>query len=144
MAEAPISADDATANPVLSELESKHARLAGEFMQAWSARDVDRLVGLLADDVVYMVYEGGPTLNGPDEVRDVVGRFMERWQRIEFSVDRLHVIGPLVINERREEYDGKNGQADWRFFVAGLLVIKDGKIGIWRDYSLPGKRQVFD
>lgn len=131
-------------NPVLAQLESENARIAGAFMEAWSARDVDRLSELLADDVVYMVYEGGPVLSGPHEVRDVVGRFMERWQRIEFSVDRLHVVGPLVINERREEYDGKAGQTDWRFFVAGLLVIKDGKIAIWRDYSLPGKKQIFD
>ena len=28
--------------------------------------------------------------------------------------------------------------------VAGLLVIKDGKIGLWRDYSLPGRKQTFE
>jgi limonene-1,2-epoxide hydrolase len=131
-------------NAALDGMEARCEAIAWQFMAAWGSRDPEQVVRLLADDVVYMIYEGGPVKNGPAEIREVLARFMPRWRRIEFRVQRLAVVGPLVINERHEEYDGVEGQPDWRFFVAGLLVVQDGKIRLWRDYTLPGKKQIFD
>jgi len=127
----------------LTEVETTNERIARNFMADWSTRDTDTLIAYLADDIVYQVYEGGPVKNGTAEVRESLQRFFEHWQRVEFFIERLTVIGPIVVYERREEYDGVAGQQDWRFHVAGLLVIEDGKIRHWRDYSLPGKRQIF-
>jgi limonene-1,2-epoxide hydrolase len=137
------SGQSVTETQILADVETGNEALARRFMADWSARDADRLVSYLAEDVVYMVYEGGPVKRGLEEVRQALAGFMDRWRRIEFKVHRLKVIGPLVINERSEEYDGKNGQPDWRFFVAGLFVFRNGKIELWRDYSLPGKKQIF-
>jgi len=127
----------------LTEIEADHERIARAFMADWSTRDANQLLTYLADDVVYQIYDGGPVRHGKAEVHESLERFFKHWRRVEFIVERLTVIGPLVINERREEYDGIEGQKDWRFHVAGLFVIQDRKIKLWRDYSLPGAEQVF-
>jgi limonene-1,2-epoxide hydrolase len=127
----------------VSDIETDNERIARAFMAEWSTRDADALLKYLADDVEYQIYEGGPVRHGKAEVRDSLQRFFPRWRRVEFIVERLHVIGPIVANERREEYDGVAGQQDWRFHVAGVFVIEGGKIRHWRDYSMPGKEQVF-
>lgn len=130
-------------DPDLSEVERLNEELARAFMDDWSTRDAEALLGYLADDVVYQIYEGGPIRRGKGEVRESLERFFPHWRRIEFLVDRLTVIGPIVVNERREEYDGIEGQQDWRFHVASVFVIEGGKIRHWRDYSMPGKKQIF-
>lgn len=127
----------------LAEIEADNERIARAFMADWSTRNADRLLEYLADDVVYQIYEGGPVRHGKAEVRESLERFFRHWRRVEFFVERLTVIGPLVINERREEYDGVEGQEDWRFHVASLFAINAGRIELWRDYSLPGAKQVF-
>lgn len=127
----------------LVEVERRNEQIARAFMRDWSARDAGLLLGYLEDDVEYQVYEGGPVRRGKEEVRESLERFFTRWRRVEFIVERLNVIGPIVVNERREEYDGIEGQQDWRFHVASVFVIQHGRITHWRDYSLPGKKQVF-
>ena len=126
----------------IASLERENAELARAFNQAWSDRDLDRLIGYLADDVRYMIYEGGPVKQGPDEVREAVGRFMARFSRIEFRVRRLEVMGSVVIHERTEDYYGPDGGHDTHFHVVGLLVIKQGRVAVWRDYSFPGAAQI--
>lgn len=130
-------------DPQLAEMERSNEQVARRFMADWSKRDADALLAYLTDDVEYQIYEGGPVRRGKGEVRESLERFFRHWQRVEFFVERLTVIGPIVVNERREEYDGVEGQDDWRFHVASVFVIDDGKIRHWRDYSMPGKQQVF-
>ena len=115
---------------------------AEEFCAAWSARDCERLLGLLADDVHYMVYEGGPEYVGPAKIGEVVGRFMARFGRIEFSVLRQQAMGPVVVQERTEHYYGPDDELDTRFHVVAVLVFEDGRIKSWRDYGVPGVEQL--
>jgi uncharacterized protein (TIGR02246 family) len=126
----------------LNQVERDNELMTRAFNDAWSARDCDRLLTLLADDVRYMVYEGGPEHVGPVAIERAVRPFMAKYTRIEFAIRRLHVIGPVVSHERTEHYYGPDGQLDTRFEVVALLVIKDGRIVIWRDYSLPGATQL--
>ncbi len=126
----------------LASLEQQNTALTKAFNRAWSARDLDGLVALLDADVRYMIYEGGPVKQGPAEVREAVGRFMARFARIEFSIRRLEVMGSVVIHERTEDYYAPDGQLDTHFHVVGLLVIKNGLVSVWRDYSLPGAEQI--
>lgn len=123
-------------------LELSNTTIAQAFNQAWSDRDCDRLLTLLDDKVQYMVYEGGPVHIGPAAIDKAVRRFMARFDRIEFRVLRLQVMGSVVIHERTEHYYAANGVLDTRFHVVGLLVIQQGRIVVWRDYSMPGVRQL--
>ena len=130
-------------NPVLARAEAENERIARQFLADWSTLSADAICKHLADDCVYLIYEGGPVRRGVAEIHETLTRFMTRWQRIDFIVYRLHVLGELVINERREIYVGKDGHPDWEFNVTGLLRIRNGRIEAWRDYSLPGARQIF-
>ena len=125
------------------KIERDNEDLVRRFNQAWSNKDVDGIVALVADDVKYMVHEGGRTVDGKAELITVLTDFMKLWDRIHFEVLKIHVIGPLVVHERTEDYYGKDGHPDWHFWIAAMLVIQDGKIRIWRDYSMPGKQQVW-
>jgi limonene-1,2-epoxide hydrolase len=99
------------------------------------------LLEYLHDDVAYMVYEGGPVHRGPVRVGEAVRPFMARFGRIEFRILRLEVMGSVVIHERTEDYYAPGGQLDTHFHVVGMLMIKDGRIAVWRDYTMPGATQ---
>jgi len=129
-------------NRVLTEVEQANEAVARAFNECWSDRDCDRLLMLLADDVAYMVYEGGPVHIGPAAVAGAVRPFLAKFERVEFKILRLSVMGPVVSHERTEDYYAPGGKLDTHFHVVGLLVIKDGKIVIWRDYALPGAEQL--
>jgi limonene-1,2-epoxide hydrolase len=122
--------------------ELRNIEIAREFNACWSARDCDRLLTLLAEDVAYMVYEGGPVHVGHAAVEGAVRPFLAKYERVEFEILRMSAIGPVVSHERTEHYYGPDGTLDTRFHVVGLLVVKDGKIILWRDYSYPGAEQI--
>ena len=126
----------------VESLERENETVTRAFNQAWSDRDCDTLLTLLSDDVKYMVYEGGPVYEGPETVGTVVGRFMAKFERIEFKIRRMNVMGPVVSHERTEDYYAPGGERDTHFHVVGLLVIQHGKILLWRDYSMPGAEQI--
>jgi limonene-1,2-epoxide hydrolase len=130
-------------NPLLYRTERENEALARSFCDAWSAMSPDRICGHLAEDVVYMVYEGGPVKRGIPEIHATLTEFMKRWRTINFRIFRLSAMGSLVIHERTEIYTGRDGHPNWEFNVTGLLHFSDGKIKNWRDYSLPGARQIF-
>ncbi len=89
-----------------------------------------------------MVYEGGPVHIGHAAVAGAVKPFMAKYERIEFNILRLNVYGSVVTHERTEDYYAPGGERDTHFHVVGLLVIKDDKIAIWRDYTMPGVEQI--
>lgn len=122
--------------------EERNRAVAREFNACWSDRDCDRLLTLLDEDVAYMVYEGGPVHVGHAAVEGAVRPFLAKYERVEFEIIRMSAIGSVVSHERTEHYYGPGGKLDTRFHVVGLLVIKDGKIVIWRDYSYPGAEQI--
>lgn len=126
----------------LTEIEQANIAVAKAFNDCWSDRDCDRLLTLLADDVAYMVYEGGPVHVGHAAVEGAVRPFLAKYERVEFKTLRMNAMGPVVTHERTEDYYGPGGKHDTRFHVIGLLVIKDGKIVLWRDYAYPGAEQI--
>ena len=129
-------------NPILSDVEKTNEAITRSFNQAWSNRSCDELMPLLAENIAYMVYEGGPTHVGHAAVEGAVRPFLAKFERVEFEILRLNVIGELVIHERTEHYYAPGGELDTRFHVVGLLRIKDGKIEAWRDYGMPGVEQI--
>ena len=101
-------------------------------IKANEARDVDAILAVLTDDVVY---ENVPmsVMNGHDEVRGMLGPFAEMAERIEWEV--LHQVeqGNVVMNERIDRFWLVGGKTV-ELRVAGVFEIRDGKIAVWRDY----------
>ena len=129
-------------NKALSEIEKANEAIIIAFNEAWSNRDTDTLLTLVADDVTWMVYDGGPVHAGRDEVEASARPFMAKYERIDFKILRMSVMGSVTMHERTEDYYAPGGEVDTHWHVTGLLVIKDGQIVIWRDYGIPGARQI--
>lgn len=73
---------------------------------------------------------------GRDAIVDILSKFLSTATRVEWLIHHQVTGGDLehgvVMNERtdRFEIDGR-----WvEFDIAGLFVISDGKIALWRDY----------
>jgi limonene-1,2-epoxide hydrolase len=89
-----------------------------------------------------MVYDGGPVYSGPDEVEAATRPFLAKYERVDFKILRTKVMGMVTMHERTEDYYAPGGELDTHWHVTGLLVIKDGKIVIWRDYGIPGAKSI--
>jgi len=128
-------------NEIAAAVERENEATVLRYIEGWTTKDADKIISCLHDDIAYMVYEGGPTHEGKDKIHEVVTAFFKNWKKIEFDVKRMSIMGNVTMHERAEDYHGVEGQEDWHFHVTSLLVFKDGKIIIWRDYSTPGERQ---
>jgi hypothetical protein len=60
----------------LTDVEKTNQAITRAFSQAWSNRSCDELMPLLAENIAYMVYEGGPTHVGHAAVEGAVRPFL--------------------------------------------------------------------
>lgn len=119
-------------------LEAANIELVTRFCRDWATRDVEKLVPYLADNLIYQMFEKRPDLIGLDAFRREIGPFLNDLARVEWEILRSSAVGQLVINERVDHFIAKPGARSMHFPIAGLFVVKNGKIELWRDYSLPG------
>jgi limonene-1,2-epoxide hydrolase len=84
------------------------------------------------------MFEKRPDLIGVAEFRREVGPFLQDLAKVEWDILRTFSIGQVVINERVDHFVAKPGGRSMHFPITGLFVIKDERIALWRDYSLPG------
>ena len=121
-------------------LEVANEDLVTRFCLAWASRDIEKLVPFLADNLVYQMFEKRPDLIGIEEFRREVGPFLKDLARVEWDILRTYAIGQVVINERVDHFIAQPGGRSMHFAIAGLFVVKNEKIELWRDYSLPGSK----
>ncbi|MEO7385752.1 MAG: limonene-1,2-epoxide hydrolase family protein [Gammaproteobacteria bacterium] len=119
-------------------LEAQNSELVTAFCLDWATRDVDKLAPYLSDKLVYQMFEGRPDINGLDEFRREVDPFLRSLVRVEWEILRTSAIGQIVVNQRIDRFIAKPGGRSMYFEIAGLFVVSDGKIELWRDYRLPG------
>lgn len=123
-----------------TQLEAANEDLVTRFCLDWAARDIEKLVPYLTDNLVYQMFEKRPDLIGIAEFRKEVGPFLAGLARVEWEILRTFSIGQVVINERIDHFIAKPGGMSMHFTIAGLFVVKNGRIELWRDYSLPGSK----
>jgi limonene-1,2-epoxide hydrolase len=124
--------------PEKSELEIENERLVTQFCLDWATRDVNLLADYLADDVVYQMFEGQPDIIGKDAFVKALGGFLQKLKEVEWEIVRTQCIGELVINDRIDHFIGEDENSSMHFAIAGFFLVRDGKIKVWKDYSLPG------
>jgi limonene-1,2-epoxide hydrolase len=101
-------------------------------IKANEARDVDALLAVLTDDVAYENVPMG-VMNGHDEVKAMLGPFLDGAERVAWEVLEQVESGDTVMNERIDRFwlaDGKKVELR----VAGVFKVRDGKVSVWRDY----------
>jgi limonene-1,2-epoxide hydrolase len=130
--------DPVSEAPEKSELEIENERLVTQFCLDWATRDIDLLADYLADDVVYQMFEGRPDIVGREAFVKELGGFLQNLKEVEWEIVRTHCIGELVINDRIDHFIGETEKTSMHFSIAGFFLVRDGKIKVWKDYSLPG------
>ena len=121
-------------------LEKANAALVTQFCLDWATQDIEKLAPYLADKLVYQMFEGRPDIVGLEAFRKELGPFLKDLARVEWEIRRTYTIGQIVINERVDRFIAKPGGRSMHFEIAGLFVVRDGKIELWRDYRLPGSK----
>ena len=127
-----------------AQLEKHNEAVVNAMVSAWEAKDLNGIRATLADDIVYQMHESMDDMTGADQVCSAFESAMGA-ERVEWEVSRSYAIGSLVINERIDKFysmpDGKGGTMDVIAAVAGFFYVIDGKIAMWRDYSIPGRTE---
>ncbi len=120
-----------------SAVEKANEALMRKICEDISSLDVDKLADYLADGFRFQLIEGQPIIEGKDKFLGFIKGFAGPFERAEFTIHRLHVLGNLVITDRTDRFFAKEGGNDQTFKVTGFHWIKDGKFQEWKDYSLP-------
>jgi limonene-1,2-epoxide hydrolase len=110
----------------VSPVEVVHA-----FLAAAEKRDYEVSLPLLADDVEYQNMPL-PAVHGREAVRDTLEALLSMCTGFEVITHRELAAGDTVMNERTDRFELNGSWVDLP--VAGVFVVRDGRIALWRDY----------
>jgi limonene-1,2-epoxide hydrolase len=109
--------------------------LVTRFIDEIVANDLDTASSLISDDIEYDNVPMGK-VNGKDAFRSFLGPFLDSASEIEWVIHHQVASGDLnsgvVMNERIDRFKMVGGWMEPP--VAGLFVIQNGLITLWRDY----------
>jgi limonene-1,2-epoxide hydrolase len=111
---------------------SDNQAVVRDFIGAFNANDVERVMSFFTDDCVYHNIPVEP-VSGPDAIRGVLTGFMGMASEIDWV---LHNISEnpegVVLTERTDRF--LVGEKWVELPVMGAFDLRDGKISSWRDY----------
>lgn len=125
-----------------SEFEVPNETLVNNFCRDWSLQDAQALSKYLADDLTYQIAPGQPLIQSFQQFVDQMGGWMKGLETIEWEIIRSYAVGPLVLNERIDHFNAPEGGTSMHFHIAGHFLIEDGKIKVWKDWPMPGAKQI--
>ncbi|NND36980.1 MAG: hypothetical protein HKN81_07575 [Gammaproteobacteria bacterium] len=133
-----------TDGPPKTELEIANETLVNNFCRDWSLRDAEALRPYLAEDLLYQIAPGQPLIESRDDFEQRMGGWMKSLESIHWEILRSHVIGPVVLNERIDYFNAPEGgkAPSMRFQIVGHFFVEDGVIKVWKDWPIPGAKQV--
>jgi limonene-1,2-epoxide hydrolase len=101
------------------------------FIHAIEAKDLDAALALAADDIVY---DNVPmsAVTGVEATRTMLESFVSGSDEIEWVIHQQVATGDVVMNERTDRF--RTGEHWVEIPVAGVWVLADGRISLWRDY----------
>ena len=111
---------------------SERTAVVRRFIEAFRARDLDRIMLFFTDDCVYHNIPLDP-VQGPAAIRAVLQSFAGMSTAIEWELLQIaETEGGVVLTERVDKFEigGK-----WIALpVMGAFELQDGKSCAWRDY----------
>jgi limonene-1,2-epoxide hydrolase len=103
-----------------------------EFIAAFNANDLARIMTFFSDDAVYHNIPVEP-VKGPEAIRAVLQGFMGMASKVDWV---LHDIAESptgrVLTERLDRF--QMGEKWVELPVMGIFEVQNGKISAWRDY----------
>ena len=107
------------------------AEIVLQFISAIEAKDLDAALALVTDDVELDNVPMGK-VHGPAGIRELLDPFLASCQEVDWVINHQVAQGSTVMNERNDRF--LVGDRWIEVPVAGLFVLRDGKIALWRDY----------
>lgn len=127
-----------------TELEIANETLVNNYCRDWSLRDIEALRPYLAEDLLYQVAPGQPLIESRAQFEKQMGTWLKSLESVQWDILRSYVIGPVVLNERIDHFNAPEGSKSpsMRFQIVGHFFIEDGVIKVWKDWPIPGVKQV--
>ncbi len=116
--------------------EQANEELVNRFCADWAKRDAELLTTYFAEPFEYMMWEGGPVITSREAFIKQLGPFLTKLKAVDWVIVRSHAMGPMVINERIDHFYAQDSKYDNHPRIAGLFIVRDGRIAIWRDYNM--------
>lgn len=113
--------------------ERANLKVVAAFMSSWNTPDA--AVIHLAEQATVRMVEDQPATVGPAAVAAALKSFLVPGVTVEVDVLETTVHGPVVVNSRIDTVKTA-GKPDQIYPVAGVFVVKNGKILEWADYLL--------
>ena len=111
---------------------SANTELVHEFIAAWNANDVDRVMTFFAEDCVYHNIPV-PPVSGVAAIRGVIEGFAGMAREIDWVLHRVAEANDgVVLTERTDRF--LIGEKWIELPVMGSFEVRDGKLSAWRDY----------
>jgi limonene-1,2-epoxide hydrolase len=111
--------------------EKANVKVVNDFIAAWNTPD--KAVTFLSDQASVRMVEGQPAVVGRANVGAAFKSFMTPGVTLTVKTISTTVHGPVVLNKRVDTMKTP-GKPDQPFPVAGVFIVKDGKIVEWADY----------
>ncbi len=108
------------------------------YNEAWNTHDLDAIVSLHAEDMVFANHTAGESASG-GEVHEHIAAIFETWPDIKFSTRRLYVRDGLVVQEwtatathaktmRRGELEAKPTGKEVTWDGLDVIPFEDGLV----------------
>ena len=104
-----------------------------QVIEAWKRRDVDAVLELLDEDVVYHYHVGSRPLVGKVIVRRFLEKFGAGQHEIRWRIVNHAQNGDVLLVEGVDDYLDAEGVRH-RTPYMGAFEVRDGRIHAWRDY----------
>ncbi len=102
-----------------------------EFMAAFDAQDLEKIMSFFTEDAVYHNMPTDPA-EGLDAIRAAISGYLTNAQSVEFEVLGSAEAGKMVYNERVDRF--VFGERKVELPVMGAFELRGDKIAAWRDY----------
>ena len=121
----------ATTNAQEGGAVSANVQLVEDFVAAFNAKDVDKIMSYWGPDPVYHNMPG-PPVKGTEAVRQLIESFLNPAEKVEWEILNIAETGNTVLAERVDRF--VLGGKEVVLPCNGAFDIVDGKIAEWRDY----------
>ena len=112
-------------------MANKSEAIVRNFCAAFARRNIDELLGFFAPDAIYHNMPMEP-VQGLDAIRSTFEMFVGPADKIEFEILNIASSDDVVLNERIDRFFIAGREV--ALPVAGVFIVRDGKIAAWRDY----------
>lgn len=117
-------------------VEKPNLKLVTDFLKSWAAKDFDAdkvVPQYIADDCLVRMEENKPPLTNAGAIASELKAFTSNGTRIKVGIHQTFAKGPIVVTYRTDTIVVP-GKPDQPFAVAGVFIVKNGKIKEWSDY----------